>query len=206
MKTVPAQPRHLIIGRCTRAFTLTEALVATAVFSLAILGLVYIQLIGLKYDQMVASKLGASETSRRGFDLLTMDIRTAKIWSVGNGNHSTYTPCGNDTNQLGNAIQLHQTTDTNSYIRYFFDTAQRRLCRAVSGKPHFTIIAENLTNVMDFRAEKYDGTLAQDLQYKYVIVTTMEFAQYHYPLTQVGPNHHYNYYRMQFKTASHCPN
>ena len=154
----------------------------------------------------MASKLGASESSRRSFDLLTSDIRSAKIWSVGNGNDDSYKPCGNGTNQHGNAIQLHSTTDTNSYTRYFFDTTSRRLCRALSGRTTYTILAENLTNVMDFRAEKYDGTLAQDLQFKYVIVTTMEFAQYQYPLTRVGPNYYYNYYRMQFKTASHCPN
>ena len=186
--------------------TLTETLVASGVFGLVLVGMLYAQIVGLKYDQLVASKLGASESSRRGFDLLTSDIRAAKMWSVGNGNGGAYTPCGNATNQQGNAIQLHFSNDTNSYVRYFFDTARYRLCRAVSSNSTYKIIAENLTNNMYFRAERYDGSLAQDLQYKYVILTTMEFAQYQYPLTQVGPNYYYNYYRMQFRTASHCPN
>ena len=189
-----------------RAFTLAEALVATGLFSLTVLGLTYAQLAGMKYDQLVASKLGASETSRRGFNLLTSDIRAAKMWSVGNGNAGTYTACRNGTNQQGNAIQLHFTTDTNSYVRYFFDTGNQRLCRALSGEERYTILASHLTNVMRFHAEKYDGTPAQDLQYKYVIVTTMEFAQYQYPLTRVGPGNIYDYYRLQFRTTSHCPN
>jgi hypothetical protein len=189
-----------------RAFTLIEMMTAIGVMGLAFLGLLYAQLTGLKYDQLVASKLGASESSRRGFDRLTADIRAAKIWSVGNGDENGYTACGNGTNQLGNAIQLHSTTDTNAFVRYFFDRWTGRLCRSDSETLGATTIADNLTNTMHFRAEKYDGTLAQDLQYKYVIVTTMEFAQYQYPLTRVGPGYHYDYYRMQFRTASHCPN
>jgi hypothetical protein len=181
-------------------------LIATAIFGITVVALIFAQMAGLRYDQLVASKLGASETSRRGFDLLTSDIRSAKLWSVGNGNRNTYTPCGNGVNQQGNAIQLHGTTDTNSYVRYFFDQARGRLYRAVSGATTYTIIADYLTNSMSFRAERYDGTLAQDLQYKYVIATTLEFAQYQYPLTRVGPSYYYNYYRLQFKAASHCPN
>ena len=154
----------------------------------------------------MASKAGASETSRRGFNLLTTEIRSAKLWSVGNGSQSAYVACGNGTNQQGNAIQLHSTTATNSYVRYFFDQAKGRLCRAISGQTGYSVIAENLTNAMGFRAESYDGTVAQDLQYKYVIATTLEFAQFQYPLTRVGPKYYYNYYRLQLKAASHCPN
>jgi len=209
MKTrlAPRQPRR---GSRTRAgapgFTLAEMLVSSGVFSMAMLALIYAQLAGLRYDQLVASKAGASETSRRGFDLLTAEIRSAKLWSVGNGSQSAYVACGNGTNQQGNAIQLHSTTATNTYVRYFFDQAKGRLCRAISSKTGYSVIAENLTNTMSFRAESYDGNVVQDLQYKYVIATTLEFAQFQYPLTRVGPKYYYNYYRLQLKAASHCPN
>ncbi len=189
-----------------RGLTLVETLVASSVFAIAMVGLVSAQYLGARYDQLTASKLGASESSRRGFDLLTSDIRSAKIWSVGNGDQQNYRPCGNEATQLGNAIQLHFSTDTNRYVRYFFDVSNQRLCRTTNDWEGYQVIAESLTNTMSFHAEKFDGTLAQDLEYKYVIVTTMEFAQFQYPLTRVGPNYYYNYYRMQFKTASHCPN
>ena len=190
-----------------RAFTLAEMMVSMGVFSLTVLGLIYAQLAGMRYDQLVASKLGASETSRRSFDLLTTDIRSAKIWSVGNGNQSSYTPCGNGMDQQGNAIQLCPTTETNSYVRYYFDEARQWLCRTVSDQTGYTIIAQYPTNTMSFR-RKSTTALAQDLQYKYVIATTLEFAQYQYPLTRVGPSptYLYNYYRLQLKAASHCPN
>ena len=111
--------------------------------------------------------------------------------------------------------------DTNStaWIIYYFDTNACQLCRASNGVAQVQIIAQNLTNSgtlgngvtttnnsMTFQAEKFDGTPALDWQYKYMIVTTMEFCQYQYPLTRVGAGYYYNYYRIQLKAASHCPN
>ena len=86
-----------------------------------------------------------------------------------------------------------------------------------NGVAQVRIIAQSLTNSgtlgngttntsMTFEAQKFDGTPAQDKQYKYMIVTTMEFCQYQYPLTRVGPGYYFNYYRIQLKAASHCPN
>jgi hypothetical protein len=86
-----------------------------------------------------------------------------------------------------------------------------------NGVATIKIVAQSLTNSgtfgngttntsMTFEAQKFDGSPAQDLQYKYLIVTTMEFCQYQYPLTRVGPGYYYNYYRIQIKAASHCPN
>lgn len=192
--------------RTMQGVTLVEMMVTMCIFSFVVIGLIYAQMFGLRYDELVSSKLGSSEMSRRSFDLLTSDIRSAKVWSIGTGGQSSFVACGNGTNQVGNAIQLCYTTDTNSYVRYFFDSARLRLCRMTNGMATNACIANNLTNTMTFHAEKYDGTMASDLQYKYIIVTTMEFAQYQYPMTRVGPNYYYNYYRMQFRVASHCPN
>jgi len=198
--------KHTGACRGMGGVTLVEMMVTMCIFSLVVIGLIYAQMFGLRYDELVSSKLGSSEMSRRSFDLLTSDIRSAKIWSIGSGGQSSFVACGNGTNQVGNAIQLSYTTDTNRFVRYFFDSARLRLCRMTNGMSTNACIANNLTNTMTFHAEKYDGTTASDLQYKYIIVTTMEFAQYQYPMTKVGPKYYYNYYRMQFRVASHCPN
>ena len=206
-------------GRRAQAFTLAEMMIAVFIFVFMVLGVIYVWMFGMRYDELACSKLGASDKSRMGFDLLTGDIRAAKWWKVGNGNNTSFTACGNATNQIGNAIKLSSSSDTNSpaYVIYYFDTNACQLCRLSNGLPTIQIIAQNLTNSgtlgngttntsMTFHAEKYDGTLAQDWQYKYTIVTTMEFCQYQYPLTKVGPGYYYNYYRIQLKAASHCPN
>src|SRR5262249_25668440 len=152
----------------------------------------------------VCSKLGSSEQARRSFELLTSDIRASKIWRVGSGNTNGFTNVPNATNMVGNAIQLNWTTDTNQWVRYYFETSgpstsepNGRLCRLTSDR-QYKVLAQYLTNVcgtsMQFRAENYLGTLMTDYQYKYVIVTLMEFYQYQYPQTYVGPGLYYDYY------------
>src|SRR5208283_6093423 len=98
-------------------------------------------------------------------------------------------------------------TNSPAYIIYYFDTNACNLYRMSNGMGTVQIIAQNLTNSgtfgngptntsMTFHAEQYNSALAQDWQYKYTIVTTMEFCQYQYPLTMVGPGYYYNYYRI----------
>ena len=219
-KPMPAGARR---ARRTRAFTVAEMMVSVFIFVFMVLGIIYVWMFAMRYDELVCSKLGASEKSRMSFDQLTGDIRSAKWWKVGNGTNNgttiTFTACGNATNQIGNALKLSTSGDTNStaFIIYCFDTNACNLYRMTNGVTPFQIIAQSLTNSgtlgngttntsMTFHAEQYDGTPAMDWQYKYAIVTTMEFCQYQYPLTRVGPNYYYNYYRIQLKAASHCPN
>jgi Tfp pilus assembly protein PilW len=205
--------------RWTRAFTLAEMMVAMFIFVFMVLGVLYVWMFGMRFDQLTCSKLGASDKSRMSFDQLTHDIRAAKWWKVGNGSGTNFTVCGNATNQIGNALKLSSSADTNSpaYVIYWFDATACQLCRLSNGLPAIQIMAQSLTNTgvlgngttntsMTFYAEKYDGTRAMDWQYKYAIVTTMEFCQYQYPLTRVGPGYYYDYYRIQLKAASHCPN
>jgi hypothetical protein len=214
-------PRH----RRAQAFTVSEMLVAVFIFVFMVLGIIYAMLAGMRYDQLVCSKLGASDKSRMSFDLLTGDIRTAKSWSIGNivnNNKDSFTPCGNATPQLGNAVTL--TNSAGSWVRYWFDTNNCQLCREPGGVTTIQIIAQNLTNTgnasmpmsMAFHAEQRTNDnlvtsitpsdIQRDLQFKYVIATSMEFCQYQYPLTRVGPGYYYNYYCIQIKAASHCPN
>jgi len=192
------------VRRC-QGLTLVEMTVTMGIFALVVIGFVYANLFGMRYDELICSKLGASEQSRMSFDKLTGDIRASKMWHIGNGDQTSFTPLPNATNQLGNAVQLNLTTDTNSYIRYYFETNNARLCRMTSAG-EYKVIAQNLTNSMYFHAEDYTNRLVTDLQYKYVIVTTMEFCQYQFPKTYVGPGYYYDYYKIQFKVASHCPN
>lgn len=192
-------------GQRLRAYTMVEMMVTMAIFSLAILGVFYAHIFGLKQDRLISSKLGASDQSRRGFDLLTRDIRSAKIWTIGNGNASTFTPINNGLLQKGTAIQLSLTIDTSKYIIYYFNTNARELRRRVSGGTGTTLVANYLTNSMFFQAEQFNGQPQYDLSHKGVINCSMEFAQYQYPLTRVGQGYLYDYYKMSFKVTPHVP-
>jgi prepilin-type N-terminal cleavage/methylation domain-containing protein len=194
-----------------QALTLIEMMVAMSIFSLATIALVYTHLFALRQNQLVNSKLGASDQSRRSFDLLSRDVRSCKIWQVGNGlvstngNVSSFTPIPNGTAQQGTALKVHLTTDTNIYAIYCFDTNSCELRRMHSGVAGSKLIASHLTNSMYFRAENYRGDIQTDLTHKGVINVVMQFFQYQYPTTLVGPGCLYDYYKMEFRLASHIP-
>lgn len=194
-----------------RAFTLVELMISMGIFSMATLGLISLHLFGQRHDQLVQSKLGASDQSRRAFDRLTEDIRAAKIYSIGNGTFSNFTVVALGTGQQGNALYLQLTTNASINMVYYFETTERKLYRQHSGSPlpARTLIASGLTNVtansMSFRSENYRGDIQTDRTHKGVVAVLLEFAEYQYPMTQVGPGLKYDYYKMEFKVAPHCP-
>jgi hypothetical protein len=214
MKTRPI--RIKIFPAPEAGLTMVEMMVTIAIFVMLVTAFISANIFGLRYDQLVCSKLGASEQSRRSFEKLTSDIRASKIWRIGSGSQTTFTPVSNMTLMIGNALQLSLTTDTNLFVRYYFDTngpttqPNGRLCRITSAG-EFLVCAQYLTNVsgtsMVFQAQNYSGVGAlSDYQYKYVIDALMEFYQYQFPKTVVGPGYYYDYYRIDLKAASHSPN
>lgn len=215
MKVVRTQkkPAGKLCAPGKQALTLVETMIATGIFGLVMFAAVYTQLFILKYDELSNSKLGASDNSRLAFDTLTSEIRSAKIWHVGNGTLTAFTQIPNGTNQQGNALQLFLSTDTNQYIVYYFDTNSDSLRRRHSGVSGYTTIAQNLTNYlaplqtngMYFRGENYRGQPVTDLSFAYVIHVIMGFYQYQYPLTRVGSGYFYDLYKLEFKVTPHCP-
>jgi hypothetical protein len=191
--------------RRTEAYTLVEMLVAVGAFSLVAAGLLSAHIFGLRQNQIVGSKLGASDLSRRVLGTLAGEIRAAQILRIGNGNAAGFTPLTNGVPQVGNALQLCLTADTNTFVRYYFETNNARLCRMTSSWGGYNVIADHLTNSMYFRSEDYLGNLVTEPTYKYVVQVCMEFCQFQYPLTRVGPGYYYDSYRLQLKVTPHCP-
>ena len=195
--------------RRLHGFTLAEMLLAMTIFIMAVTGLLSTQLFGLRQDELASSKSGACEQARNAFNDLANDIRTAKLWQVGNGSLSTFTPIPNGTAQQGNAIQVCLTTDTNKYVVYYFDTnstISKTLYRRHSGSSA-RVLAQFLTNTMYFQAEDYRGSLQTNLTHKGVIHVRMEYFQFQYPLTLINSNagNYYNYYKTEFRITSHVP-
>jgi type II secretory pathway component PulJ len=182
-----------------RAYTLPEVMVTLGISSLMVLGIVSVYIFVLKYDQLVHSKLGSSDQSRRALSQLVSDIRGAKIIRVGNGSATSFVPIDYDEMQRGTGLHINLTTDTNSYIRYFYNTNAGELRRIESGVSGYAVIANCLTNEMFFQAEDYKGNVLYDGSFNYVIRTTLQFYQYQYPLTKVGPGYLYDFYKLEFK-------
>ena len=195
----------LINNNLKKAFTLVEVMTSVAVFSFLMLGVVYFLIWLLKYDELACSKIGASDAARKGFDLLVNDIRSAKVWNIGNGNSSSFTPIGNGTNQVGNAIQIYSQVYSSNYTRYYFDTNAGTLSRVTYSNQVPLVLANYLTNTMTFSGETFNGTIVNTYTYRYVVHATMQFAQYQYPLTRVGNGFYFTTYQMDFRVTPHCP-
>ena len=190
----------------THGLTLVELMVTVAVFSMAMLALISTHIFGLRQDELIQSKLGASDESRRGFDRITRDIRSAKIWRLGSFSGGTFTGLTNGAQQQGSALQLSYTNSYSTNVTYYFTTVNgdNQLCRLHTGESS-TVIASNLINTLSFTAEDYRGNVATDLQWRYVLHFILQFRQFQYPLTKVGPTNLYDFYKMEFRVTPHAP-
>lgn len=182
-------------------------MVAMSIFGLLLTGLLTLHLFGLRQDQLVQSKLGATDQSRRVFGALLAEVRGAKLVMVGNGTQTSFTKIPVGSPQQGTALQIHASTDTNTFIRYFFDISDGELRRMTNGMVDSKLIADhlNLTNTACFWAEDFKGTVINDATHNYVIRTRLEFYQYQYPLTKVGPGYLYDYYKLDFRATRRLP-
>jgi len=68
------------------------------------------------------------------------------------------------------------------------------------------VICSNLINTMYFTSEDYRGTVQTNVRtYKGVVHTTLQFQQFQYPLTAVGSNGLFDYYRIECRATPHIP-
>ena len=209
LQLLPARPRLM-------AHTLVEMMFASAILMMVVGALLAAHMIGLREYQLVDSKAGASDTSRTVLNQLPADIRSAKMWKIGNGDSSSFTLIASGSAQQGTALRLFTTTNNSTpYVQYYFDlsasnSSNGKLMRFTSDNQTPVCLASNLVNWLgggySFAAEDYRGVTATDATaYKNVIHTRLQFCKYLYPLTTVGTNQLYDYYKLEFRATPHLP-
>lgn len=187
----------LLPAQACRAFTLPEIMTAMGLFALLLLAMISSQITGLKMYRISESKLTATAAGRRALDQVRDDIRSGKILLVGTGGKTTFTPMADNAPQIGNAVQISTTTNTNSFVRYYLDGNDDRLKRVVSGSTNVQVIANYVTNDVAFRAEDFQGNTLTNNRNNRVIRMVLEFYQWEYPTVTTGTNGLYDYYRLQ---------
>ena len=180
-----------------RAFTLPEIMSVMALFSLLLLALISSQIMGIKMYRISESKLTATAGGRRALDQVRDEIRSGKVLLVGNGSSSTFTPSADNQPNIGHAVQIYATTNTNTFVRYYLDANDDRLKRVKSGSTNVQVIANYVTNDIAFRAEDFRGQVLTNNQNNRVIRMVLEFYQWEFPVATVGTNGLYDYYRLQ---------
>lgn len=195
--------------------TLIEAMMAGTLMVMVIGALMAANLQGQRLNQLVQSKCGASDSSRRALQKLPVDIRSAKMWKIGNLDSSgtNFVAITNGPAQ-GTALQLCETTNGSQFIIYYFNTndiANRNaklMCSSITNwNP--VVLASNLFDTTYFTAETFKGvTQTNSLNssaYKNVIHINLQFCQFQYPQTQVGTNGLYDFYKLEFRITPHLP-
>ncbi len=198
--------------------TLVEVMMAIVIMMFVLAAIITANLIGLKESAYMSSKAGASNTSRRAVNQMLSDIRMAKGYNIGNSSPTNFTALtGSSGLTQGTALQLYpvlistnESIDYTKYIQYTFDLSQTnvsngRLWRYVSTNNTTTVIASNLINSLFFISENYAGQPNYSTTYKCVIHTTLQFCEFQYPLTMVGSNYLFDYYRIDCRATPHLP-
>lgn len=180
-----------------RAFTLPEMLVGMAAMIIVVGGVIGANLYGLKMRTVTEPKLGASDEARRAVSLMTSEIRSAFLIKVGTGSLSSFSEVGMTSPQVGSAIQIYPSTNTSSFIRYFWDSVDRKLKRTTNGMTSTFIVANSVSNQMVFRSEDFAGNTLSNNFNNRVISLTLSFYQIQYPITPIGPGNYYDFYQLR---------
>lgn len=193
----PLIPSTMRRRRQRLAFTLPEALIAMSLFMVIMGGVVFSHMYGLKMFQLARSKLGASDEARRAVSKLVEEIRSAKIIRIGSGGLTNFIVKGMTETQSGNAIQVYPTTNTASFVRYYWDSADNRLKRTTNGVSSVYVVANAISNQVVFTAENHLGQVLTNNNNNRVIGLTLQFYQLQYPTIDIGPGGLYDFYQLR---------
>lgn len=172
-----------------------------AIFTLLVAATVSAQVFGLRMYRISETKLTATAGARSVLNRLQNEIRSAKLLSIGNGDASSFAPVPDNTPHSGNALKICTTTDTNSYVCYFWDATDSSLKRTASGNSLVQTVANNITNQLVFQAEDFQGNVVTNAQNNRVIKMTLQFYQRQYPLAGAANGGMYDYYQLQTRIA-----
>ncbi len=201
----PSKSRRPSAAGARRGFTIPEIMITMTITLMVLAVVITCHLLGLRMFEMTKAKLGASDDARRAINSMISEIRSAKIVRVGNGDLSSFTEIDLDTPKLGSAIQVHPTSDTNSWIRYYWDSADQKVKRATNGMTAPTVVASAVSNQMVFSAEDYAGRPLTNNAQDYVIGLNLQFYQLQYPSVSIGPGNYYDYYQLQTRITPRAP-
>ncbi len=181
------------------AFTFTELLIVMALLTVLLTGVIAAHITGLRMVGITRAKLGANDEARQAINHLIEEIRTGKLVKIGNGDLDSFNEIALNTPQRGSAIQIYPSTDTNQYIRYFWDSSTRELMRSTNGASAVSLVANSITNNIIFSSEDFRGAVLTNNENNRVIGLTLQFYQIHYPTVRIGPGEHYDFYQLRTK-------
>jgi hypothetical protein len=183
------------------AFTLAELLVVTALAILVGAMLLSALFFANRMWQITQSKIESADKTRSVIRLVSTHVHSGRILRVGTGTFNSFTEATMDSPQQGNALQIHSTTDTNSFIRYYRDAADKNLKFMSNGSVTPVIVARQIINPVIFKMEDSSGNVLTGKQNNCVIGLTLDFSEIEGVGAPVGPGKYYQSFRIATKIA-----
>lgn len=196
--------RHCATRRTgtAKGFTIPELIVVSALVLLVGAMLIAAQLFGRRMWEITQTKIYTSDKSRQIVRLLTTDVHAAKNLRVGNGNFTSFTEAPLDSLQQGNSLQIYPAAgNTNYFIRYYRDSADKKLKSMTNGALQPNVIATAVSNTLVFKMEDFSGNVLTNKQNNCVIGVDLNFYEIENPYAVVGANSYYKSYQVRTKIA-----
>jgi hypothetical protein len=190
----PGDPRCIHAA----AFTLTEMMISSALLTMIVLGIITSNLFGMRLYQITNLKLGANDEARQAISIMVDEIRSSKILLVGDGSLNSFTQDVNGTVQQGSALQVYLSTNTNNWIRYYWDKQDGKLKRTTDGSSSYAVVANSISNKLVFTVEDHFGKIVTNNQNNRVIGMLLQFYQLAYPVVSI-PGPMFEYYQLRTK-------
>lgn len=194
-----ARPGSPACQRSSCGYTITELMVTMAIVLLVMGAVLTAHVFGLRLFELTKAKLGASDEARAAISTMISEIRSAKIIRIGDGTLSTFAEAGVNSLQKGSAVQIHAGTNTNHFVRYFWDAADRKLKRTTNSASFVSVVANSISNNLVFTAEDYNGNVLTNNENNRVIGLTLQFYQLQYPTVSIGAGGYYDFYQLRTK-------
>ena len=189
-------------GRATTilAFTIPEMVMAVATSLIVIGCMAASDLFGLRIMEKVNDKGSASAEARANILTLMNEVCSSKNALVGTGGLSFFTETGMDAPQKGAALQIYLTSDTNAFIRYYWDSTAKTLNRMTNGSATVSI-SSGITNYDLFSFEDWAGNVLSNTQNNCVVGLNLQYSQVQNANLQVGAGQFYTSYQVRSKIA-----
>jgi hypothetical protein len=198
-------------------------MVSSWVYIVIFLGVVFaIQLFGLRMYTLAATKSSATAGCRKALDQIRDQIREAKTLDVGSCNSTpdSFNSLSTNASQIGNALRVFHTTDSNNYTIFYLDRTTTTNCNlkqftvTTNGASFITntaVLANYITNQDIFTAQDYQGNVLtndQSLDNRLVVYMKLQFYQWEYPIAFVGTNglNAYDYFQLQTRITRRAAN
>ena len=207
--------------RSRSGFTLVEMVFSAGLYMFILVGVVVaIQLFALRIYTLAATKLTATQGSRKALNQIRDDIRQGKLLQVGQTDNSgNFTAISAASGAVGNALQIFQTTNLAApYSLYYLRTntingisSNCLLFVSVTTNSTVTVnLACYLTNMDVFAAESWDNwptnaatPVTNNMYNNQIYSVKLQFYQWEYPIAVVGGIglNSYDYYQLRTRVC-----